>query len=60
MVAEEQRLVPFRVPKVFTTLNLALTPYNFSVQELVEILLFVVTNIKVPVRERGEALEFFS
>ena len=55
----ERFLHPFRDPKIFTTQNSALTPSRFSRQELVEIDLFVVPNVKDPFYQRGEALAIF-
>ena len=52
-------LHPLRTPKFFSTQKLAFTPKRFSQQELVEINLFFVPNVKDPFNQRGEALTIF-
>ena len=59
MVGGSYLLHPLRTPKIFSTQNLAFTPKRFSQQELVEIDLFVVPNVKDPFKQRSEALEIF-
>ena len=59
MVGGSYLLHPLRTPKIFSSQNLASTPKRFSQQELVEIDLFVVPNVKDPFNQRGEALAIF-